>query len=86
MDLRALPQEEKRMINWIRRQGSCSLLDMVIHFCQDEETIFKRLFPLIARGFVVAIEDDRDEIYYQVKFASKRPREIPVELTREIDS
>jgi hypothetical protein len=85
MDLHTLPPQQKQIINWIRQQGNCSLLDMAIHFCQDEETIFIRLTPLVKKGFVIQSLGDNDIVYYRVQFAPKRPRQIPVELIRGED-
>ncbi len=82
MDLQTLPPQQKQIINWIRQQGNCSLLDIAVHFCQDEETIFARLYPLVQKGFLLQEFGDNNDIYFQVKFAPKRPRRVPAELLR----
>jgi hypothetical protein len=85
IDLQTLPPYQKKIINWIRQRENCSLLDIAVHFCQDEETIFIRLNPLVKKGFVMQILGDNDNIYYRVIFAPRRPRHIPVELIRGED-
>jgi DNA-binding MarR family transcriptional regulator len=82
-DLQALPQQQKQILNWIRQQDNCSLLDLAVHFCQDEETIFNWLNPLVKRGFVSQNLGDNDNIYYQVQFPPKRPRQIPTKLLKK---
>ncbi len=82
MDLQTLPAQDKQIINWLRQQGNCNLLDMAAHFCQDEETILARLDPLLKKGFIIQESGDNDVIYYQVKFAPKRPQKIPLKLIK----
>jgi DNA-binding MarR family transcriptional regulator len=79
-DLQTLPTHQKQILNWIRQQYNCSLLDLAVHFCQDEETIFNWLNPLVKKGFVSQTLGDNDKIYYQVQFPPKRPRQIPTKL------
>lgn len=85
-DLQALPPHQKQILNWIRQQDNCSLLDLAVHFCQDEETIFKWLNPLVKKGFVSQTLGDNDNIYYQVQFPPKRPRQIPAKLLKKKES
>jgi len=82
-DFLQLSSENQEKINWIRQQGKCSLLDLAIHFCQDEETIFRSLVPLVRQGFLLQRQQE-DDLYYQVQFPPKRAKKIPLKLHKFI--
>lgn len=79
IDIQNLSPQEKHLINWIRQKGDCSLLDIAVHLCEDEETTMASLEPLVEKGFLLEVFGE-DEPYYRVHFAPKRGRHLPSKL------
>ena len=74
-ELQKLPKPQHHLVNWIRRQNKASLLDIAIHLCQDEETAFKTLEPLLEKGFVEeTIEEEKR--YYRITYPPKKGRSL----------
>jgi predicted HTH transcriptional regulator len=78
-----LPPEHQEIINWIRQQGKCSLEELSVHFCHDEETIFRKLVPLVRQGYLLPRQGE-NTLYYQVQFPPKRPKKIPLKMSKFI--
>lgn len=76
IDFYHLTDPHKTIINWIRQRGDCSLLELVVHFCQDEETILNILTPLVEKKFLDQTQE-ADIIYYRVRLAPRRTRQVP---------
>ncbi len=70
-DLQQLTHQQRHLVNWIRHQGECSLLDLAVHLCQDEETAEKMLLPLMQKGLIQKIGEG-DSALFRVKYAPKR--------------
>jgi DNA-binding MarR family transcriptional regulator len=79
LSLKNLNDKERHLVNWMRHQRICNLLDIAVHICQDEDTAFRMISPLLKKGLVVEIPGD-DEPYYRVKIAPKRGHQIPEKL------
>ncbi len=75
IELKKLPPHERHLINWIRQRDECSLLDIALHLCVDEETAMQTLAPLVRNGFLVEFFNE-DGSYYRVRFAPKRSSKI----------
>ncbi|WP_013324566.1 hypothetical protein [Gloeothece verrucosa] len=76
-----LSSYQRQLINWIRQKEECSLLEIALHLCQDEETAFKTLVPLVKQGILIQIMIEEDS-YYRVYLAPKRGRKIPAKLKK----
>lgn len=74
-DLQKLPETQRQLINWIRRQNQANLLDIAIHLCQDEDTALQMLTPLIEKGFLKETIEN-DERYYRVTYPPKRGQSL----------
>lgn len=79
--LKSLSSRERQLINWIRQKQECSLLEIALHLCQDEETALKTIDPLVKKGILLQILGEEDS-YYRIYFASKRSRKIPSKLKK----
>jgi hypothetical protein len=77
--LKNLNDKERHLVNWMRHQRSCNLLDIAVHFCQDEDTAFCMISPLLNKGLIVEIPGC-DEPHYRVKIAPKRGHQVPEKL------
>lgn len=73
--MQKLPKPQHHLVNWIRRQNKVSLLDIAIHLCQDEETAFQTLEPLLEKGFVEETIE-REERYYRVTYPPKKGQSL----------
>jgi predicted HTH transcriptional regulator len=79
IDFYHLSEPHKQIINWIRQQGDCSLVELAVHFCQDEETIFNNLSLLVEKGFLEQTQE-ADGFSYHVRLAARRGRQVPDKL------
>lgn len=73
-DLHKLSPKDRHLVNWIRRQKECSLLDIAVHLCLDEDTAFKQISSLIEQGFIesLPINPIDNESYFKVNYPPKR--------------
>lgn len=74
-DLQQLSDAQRHLVNWLRHQGECSLLDIAVHLCQDEDTAAKMLSPLIERGLIQK-RGEGEEASYKIKYAPKRGQPV----------
>ncbi len=74
-ELQKLPKEQHHLVNWIRRQNRVSLLDIAVHLCQDEETAFQSLQPLLKKGFLEETITG-EERYYRVTYPPKKGQSL----------
>lgn len=74
--LKNLLPYQRQLINWIRQKEECSLLEIALHLCQDEETALKTLEPLVKKGILLQILSE-EESYYRIYLAPKRGKKIP---------
>ena len=82
--LSLLPATERHLLNWMRRKGTCTLLEAAIEMGEDEETIDALLASFVARGFVRTVAT-ADSLHYQVHLAARRGRELPSKLKQALD-
>ncbi len=74
-DLQQLSDAQRHLVNWLRHQKECSLLDIAVHLCQDEDTAAKMLSPLIEQGLIQKTGEG-DEASYKIKYAAKRGKPL----------
>ena len=82
--LSQLPASERHLLNWMRRKGTCTLLEAVAEMGDDEATIEALLSSLVARGFVRTVVT-ANHPGYQVHLAARRGRELPAKLQQALD-
>lgn len=69
-DILMLPDAQRRVVQWMMRQGDCALHDVAANTEQDEGDAAIALYDLMEQGFVQEIEVD-DETLYRIRLASK---------------
>jgi len=74
-----LPDESRTLVTWLLRQGEASLSEVAALVEQDEATTRARLAELVAQGFVQVL-DEGEETRYRVRLASRRRRQLPLDL------
>jgi hypothetical protein len=82
-DLLTLPDPLDRLCKWMLRQRQVSPADAVGFLEGDEQLAQQSIEDLLDRGFVreVAIGET---IYYRVRLAPTRKRQIPLDLWRAL--
>lgn len=75
-DVLALPELERKIVNWMRRQQSatgsgCTLAEAIAFFDQDEITLEAAFNRLLERGFLRPLGDSA-ESPYQLQLGSMR--------------
>lgn len=93
-DLLFLPELERSLMNWLLRQRSASLAEVVSYLAEDEvvyagrnpEEIARSLLEkLTVEGFLQVTESE-GQICYQPCLASRRGRQVPSNIWNALDS
>lgn len=84
-DLLFLPELERGLMNWLLRQRSASLTEVIRYLGEDEATVLSRLDKLAAEGFLQATESE-GQLCYQPCLASRRGRQVPSTIWNALDS
>lgn len=74
-DILALPDRERRIINWLIRHKQSTLPEVAEHFGEDELTIKTELEELVKQGYIQKSELT-EELRYSVKLAAKRGSDL----------
>ncbi|ACK64403.1 putative transcriptional regulator, AsnC family [Rippkaea orientalis PCC 8801] len=69
-DLQQLGEEEKSLINWLRRSGKKSLPEIAEKLSKDENSALALITPLVDQGFIKEVPGNPDG--YQVKQPQRR--------------
>jgi hypothetical protein len=79
-----LPDPLRRLINWMIRERQVELEAAAAYFGQDVPVVEAMLTDMIEKGYVTRLEM-RDKVYYRVRLAPKRGREIPLNIWQSLD-
>ena len=77
-DLLNLPEDRRRVLNWMQRQTVCSLQSVVDFLNETEEQVDSLLQDLQQQGFVQAIATGQETLY-QVRLNSMRHKRHQVD-------
>ena len=80
--LKNLPEDQRSLVNWIMRQGDCSLSDVIEHF-GDEELAHKLLNSLLEQGYVEEISKENDS-RFKIQLPPRRQRKVPSKLLKAL--
>lgn len=83
-DLLELPDNLRKLVNWLMRQQTVRLPEVAAFLEQDEATSQSALAALIEKGFVREMKV-RGETCYRVRLAAKRRREVPLDVWQALD-
>lgn len=78
-DVLVLPDPLDRLCKWMLRQRQVSMGDVVEFLEGDEPAAQQSIVDLLDRGFVREVAMG-DTIYYRVRLAPTRKRQIPLDL------
>lgn len=78
-DIISLPDDLRRLVNWMMREGDVQLAEMVAHMEADEDAVRSMLKNLLEKGFVSELEIE-GETCYRVRLAPRRRRDIPLDI------
>ena len=84
VEVLSLPDGQRQLINWLMRQKSASLAEVIAFVGGDEAVAGDLLNELEQQGFVRRVEI-REAVSYQVRLAPKRGRTMPADLWQAID-
>jgi ATP-binding cassette subfamily B protein len=82
-DILALPDIERHLANWIRREREVGLGDVARQLGRDEEIAQTVLDTLVAKGYVLEVERD-GEVRYRARLASVRGRQASPDLLKNL--
>lgn len=75
-DVLTLPETQRRVVNWIMRQGKVTAKQLTTYTGQDEDTVGKLLTVLIEQGFIQMVSQD-GQPYYRPYMLVKQKRQMP---------
>ena len=91
-DLVALPEDQRRLVNWLLRQGTVkrqavTAVEAATHLGQDETKIRNTLDALVSEGVVKKSEDaaGTGETRYQPSLILRRGRRVPREIWKALE-
>jgi DNA-binding MarR family transcriptional regulator len=84
VELNKLPNSQRQLINWMRRQKNCSLQEVATEMGEDEATARNLLDNLLEKGFVREIVGENGSCY-RVNIGTKRGRKLPLKLQQALD-
>ncbi|HAC63613.1 MAG TPA: AsnC family transcriptional regulator [Cyanothece sp. UBA12306] len=73
-NLQKLPEDERTLINWLRRSGKKSLLEIAEKIAKDEQATLAILTPLVNQGFIKEVSEEGEVDLYQVKQPKTRKK------------
>jgi amino acid permease len=76
MDLIALPEGQRRIMDWLMRNGQASPAELSVHTGRSEHEVRPDLEALAARGFVTTVDTPQEKVYCP-QLASKKGRQLP---------
>jgi hypothetical protein len=83
-DILALPDDLRKLVNWMLRQEDVTLQQLAAHVEHDEATTRAMVAGLVASGMVRELPLN-GEPRYRVRLAPKQRRELPADLWRALD-
>ncbi len=83
-DVLALPDQLRRLVNWMIRAEEVGLADVAARLAEPEESARAVLADLVERGFVRELTV-RGEARYRVRLSPTRPRRVPLDIWRHLD-
>ncbi|MBI2865530.1 MAG: hypothetical protein HYX94_13350 [Chloroflexi bacterium] len=78
-DVLTLPDDLRRLFNWMMRQQEVGLSDAMAYLGQNEGAARSTLTSLVERGFIRELVIDGLP-RYRVRLAPKRGREVPLNI------
>lgn len=84
VELNKLPDSHRQLINWMRRQGNCSLQEVATQMGEDEQAARNLLDLLLEKGFVREISGESGSCY-RVNIGAKRGIQLPLKLQQALD-
>ena len=83
-DIITLPDPLRRLVNWMVRERQVELEAAAEYLGQDVETLRSLLADMIEKGYVTQLEM-RGKVFYRIRLAAKRGREIPLDIWQSLD-
>ena len=83
-DILTLPEHERRLFNWMMREGEVGLADVAAHEGQEEMATHSMIASLVEKGFIRQYEV-RGEVRYKVRLAPKKGRDVPLNIWQTLD-
>jgi predicted ArsR family transcriptional regulator len=74
-----LPDVERQLVNWLRRQGEVTLAEVAAHLGQEQAQAQGILAALVEQGFVRQRQVG-DEVYFRGHVGTSRPRPLSGKL------
>lgn len=83
-DVLAMPDDQRKVINWMIRRKTVELPDLARFLERDEQSAQDMMAGLIELGYVRSFEKN-GVLRYQVRLAPKRGRTMPENLWQALD-
>lgn len=84
-DLLGLPAPQRRLVQWLMRDGEAGWPEVIAHVGQDERAAQTLIDALVERGFVRAITV-KGEQRYAARIGARRKRDLPLNIWTALTS
>ncbi len=84
LEVLALPEDERRLVQWLLRRGAAGVSEIAAQTGQTEDAARRALDALAGAGFLAQAEND-GEARWHVCLASKRNRRVSGDLWKRLD-
>lgn len=83
-DIMTLPDDLRGLVNWIIRQQTVTLSEVVAHIAQAEEVTRTQLETLVKQGFIQQIEEG-NTLRYVPHFGHKQRKQLPTKIWQKLE-
>ena len=84
LDVLALPEGERRLVQWLLRRGAAGVSEIAAQIGLEEDAARRMLDALAGAGFLARAEGD-GEACWRVCLASKRVRRVSSDIWKRLD-
>ncbi|MBN1487051.1 MAG: hypothetical protein JW981_05370 [Anaerolineae bacterium] len=83
-DVLALPDPLRNLVNWMIREQQVELTEIMEYADQDRNATASMLESLLEKG-LVSKNERQGKVYYRIRLAPKRRREIPLNIWESME-
>ncbi|MBD2742227.1 ArsR family transcriptional regulator [Coleofasciculus sp. FACHB-1120] len=84
LDVMNLPDDLRKLVNWIMRQKTVTLPEAAAHTGEDEEVVHTQLEALVAQGFVQELKEG-ETLCYRTRLAPKQRSKLSTNIWENLE-
>ncbi|MEW5861542.1 MAG: ArsR family transcriptional regulator [Cyanobacteriota bacterium] len=84
LDMMNLPDDLRKLVNWMMRQKNVTLAEVAAHTGDGEEVVRTQLEALVAQGFVQELEQG-ETLRYRTRLAPKQRSKLSTNIWQNLE-